>query len=115
MIAYSLEKFPGKCSLTVSFLYSTFIWPQICTFLTCPCFPSEISCSALRDRRFPPIQPKELPSLECTVSILTDYETANDYLDWEVRADSLVMVFGQKITVGMISNLCSSLLHSCSI
>ncbi|KAK8552714.1 hypothetical protein V6N13_121100 [Hibiscus sabdariffa] len=40
--------------------------------------------SALRDRRFPPIQAKELPSLECTVSILTDYETANNYLDWEV-------------------------------
>ena len=41
-------------------------------------------CSALRDRRFPPIQAKELPYLECTVSILTDYETANNYLDWEV-------------------------------
>ncbi|CAI0395885.1 unnamed protein product [Linum tenue] len=39
--------------------------------------------SALRDRRFPPIQAKELPSLECTVSILTNYETANNYLDWE--------------------------------
>ena len=42
------------------------------------------SCSALRDRRFPPIQSKELPTLECTVSILTDYETAEGYLDWEV-------------------------------
>uniref|UniRef100_A0A2C9U447 AMMECR1 domain-containing protein n=1 Tax=Manihot esculenta TaxID=3983 RepID=A0A2C9U447_MANES len=42
--------------------------------------------SALKDRRFPPIQPKELSSLECTVSILTDYETANNYLDWEVCA-----------------------------
>ncbi|XP_052185046.1 uncharacterized protein At2g38710 isoform X2 [Diospyros lotus] len=30
--------------------------------------------SALRDRRFPPIQAKELPYLECTVSILTNYE-----------------------------------------
>ncbi|RWW65138.1 hypothetical protein BHE74_00027571, partial [Ensete ventricosum] len=40
--------------------------------------------SALRDRRFPPIQAKELPFLECTVSILTDYEPALDYLDWEV-------------------------------
>lgn len=44
------------------------------------------SCSALRDRRFPPIQAKELPYLECTVSILTNYETANNYLDWEVSA-----------------------------
>ncbi|KAG5003895.1 hypothetical protein JHK82_027904 [Glycine max] len=39
--------------------------------------------SALRDRRFPPIQVNELPLLECTVSLLTDYETANHYLDWE--------------------------------
>ncbi|KAE8646635.1 hypothetical protein Csa_004840 [Cucumis sativus] len=39
--------------------------------------------SALRDRRFPPIQPKELPYLECTVSILVDYEIATNYLDWE--------------------------------
>ncbi|KAG5556966.1 hypothetical protein RHGRI_007270 [Rhododendron griersonianum] len=39
--------------------------------------------SALRDRRFPPIQAKELPSLECTVSILTDYESDLHYLDWE--------------------------------
>ncbi|WVY98012.1 hypothetical protein V8G54_030163 [Vigna mungo] len=41
--------------------------------------------SALRDRRFPPIQANELPFLECTVSILTDYETANNYLDWEME------------------------------
>ncbi|RZB86913.1 hypothetical protein D0Y65_026848 [Glycine soja] len=50
--------------------------------------------SALRDRRFPPIQVNELPLLECTVSLLTDYETANHYLDWEVCADLLVLVSG---------------------
>ncbi|XP_004497138.1 uncharacterized protein At2g38710 [Cicer arietinum] len=49
--------------------------------------------SALRDRRFPPIQAKELPSLECTVSILTDYETANDYLDWEVGKHGIIIEF----------------------
>ncbi|XP_075644540.1 uncharacterized protein At2g38710 [Castanea sativa] len=49
--------------------------------------------SALRDRRFPPIQAKELPSLECTVSILTDYETANHYLDWEVGKHGLIIEF----------------------
>ncbi|GJN20185.1 hypothetical protein PR202_gb07529 [Eleusine coracana subsp. coracana] len=49
--------------------------------------------SALRDRRFPPIQSKELPSLECTVSILTDYETAQDYLDWEVGKHGLIIEF----------------------
>ncbi|XP_062206061.1 uncharacterized protein At2g38710-like [Phragmites australis] len=49
--------------------------------------------SALRDRRFPPIQSKELPSLECTVSILTDYETAQNYLDWEVGTHGLIIEF----------------------
>ncbi|CAD5174606.1 unnamed protein product [Musa acuminata subsp. malaccensis] len=49
--------------------------------------------SALRDRRFPPIQAKELPFLECTVSILTDYEPALDYLDWEVGKHGLIIEF----------------------
>ncbi|KAJ6717478.1 AMMECR1 DOMAIN-CONTAINING PROTEIN-RELATED [Salix purpurea] len=49
--------------------------------------------SALRDRRFPPIQAKELPTLECTVSILTSYETANNYLDWEVGTHGLIIEF----------------------
>ncbi|KAJ8499725.1 hypothetical protein OPV22_010277 [Ensete ventricosum] len=48
---------------------------------------------ALRDRRFPPIQAKELPFLECTVSILTDYEPALDYLDWEVGIHGLIIEF----------------------
>ncbi|WOL06306.1 hypothetical protein Cni_G15038 [Canna indica] len=49
--------------------------------------------SALRDRRFPPIQAKELPYLECTVSILTDYEPAANYLDWEVGKHGLIIEF----------------------
>ncbi|XP_050210435.1 uncharacterized protein At2g38710 [Mercurialis annua] len=49
--------------------------------------------SALKDRRFPPIQPKELPSLECTVSILADYETADNYLDWEIGKHGLIIEF----------------------
>ncbi|OIW06991.1 hypothetical protein TanjilG_14329 [Lupinus angustifolius] len=49
--------------------------------------------SALRDRRFPPIRAKELPSLECTVSIITDYEIANDYLDWEVGTHGIIIEF----------------------
>ncbi|ESR58986.1 hypothetical protein KPL70_011537 [Citrus sinensis] len=49
--------------------------------------------SALKDRRFPPIQARELPSLECTVSILTDFETANNYLDWEVGTHGLIIEF----------------------
>jgi uncharacterized protein (TIGR00296 family) len=49
--------------------------------------------SALRDRRFSPIEPRELPYLECTVSILTNYETATDYLDWEVGKHGTIIEF----------------------
>ncbi|KAL6177260.1 hypothetical protein ACLB2K_048786 [Fragaria x ananassa] len=49
--------------------------------------------SALRDQRFSPIQAKELPYLECTVSILTDYETADNYLDWEVGKHGIIIEF----------------------
>lgn len=49
--------------------------------------------SALRDRRFPPIQAKELPQLECTVSILTEYEIAADHLDWEVGKHGIIIEF----------------------
>lgn len=49
--------------------------------------------SALRDRRFPPVQAKELPYLECTVSILTEYETALNYLDWEIGKHGLIIEF----------------------
>ncbi|KAJ4868795.1 Uncharacterized protein Rs2_49660 [Raphanus sativus] len=54
--------------------------------------------SALRDRRFPPIQSKELPFLQCTVSVLTDYETAEDYLDWEVGKHGIIIEFTEPVT-----------------
>ncbi|KAK1382713.1 AMMECR1 domain-containing protein [Heracleum sosnowskyi] len=49
--------------------------------------------SALRDRRFPPIQQKELPNLECTVSLLTNYEPDLHYLDWEVGKHGIIIEF----------------------
>ncbi|CAK9223789.1 unnamed protein product [Sphagnum troendelagicum] len=49
--------------------------------------------SALRDRRFPPIQAREIPYLECTVSLLTDYESASSYLDWEIGKHGMILEF----------------------
>ncbi|KAD5961878.1 hypothetical protein E3N88_13351 [Mikania micrantha] len=49
--------------------------------------------SALRDRRFPPIQAKELPFLQCTVSLLTNYEIAANYHDWEVGKHGIIIEF----------------------
>ncbi|KAJ1949080.1 hypothetical protein FBU59_001304 [Linderina macrospora] len=40
--------------------------------------------SAISDTRFNPITLRELPQLTCSVSLLTDFEEAEDYLDWEV-------------------------------
>ncbi|KAL2947370.1 hypothetical protein AAZX31_20G065400 [Glycine max] len=54
--------------------------------------------SALRDRRFPPIQANELPLLECTVSLLTDYEAANHYLDWEhIEKHGIIIEFSDPV------------------
>ncbi|KAL2326604.1 hypothetical protein Fmac_025662 [Flemingia macrophylla] len=53
--------------------------------------------SALRDRRFPPIQANELPLLECTVSILANYETANNYLDWEIEKHGIIIEFSDPV------------------
>jgi len=40
--------------------------------------------SAFKDHRFRPIEQKELPKLQCGVSLLTNFEDANSYLDWDV-------------------------------
>ncbi|TPX31068.1 hypothetical protein SmJEL517_g05493 [Synchytrium microbalum] len=39
--------------------------------------------SALKDRRFNPIAAKEIPNLSCGVSLLTEFEDGDNYLDWE--------------------------------
>ncbi|KAJ1693506.1 hypothetical protein LUZ63_010204 [Rhynchospora breviuscula] len=49
--------------------------------------------SALRDRRFPPIQAEEIQYLECTVSVLSNYEAALNHLDWEVGKHGLIIEF----------------------
>ncbi|MFS7957496.1 putative AMMECR1 domain-containing protein [Helianthus anomalus] len=51
------------------------------------------SHNALRDRRFPLIQAKELPFLQCTVSLLTNYENAANYLYWEVGKHRIIIEF----------------------
>lgn len=51
--------------------------------------------SALQDHRFSPITLKELPKLTCAVSLLTDFELAKDYLDWEVGIHGIWIEFNQ--------------------
>jgi len=49
--------------------------------------------SAFDDQRFNPIDQKELSSLECGVSILTDFEPASDAFDWTLGIHGLRISF----------------------
>ena len=39
----------------------------------------------MKDSRFKPISSEELPSLQCGVSLLTEFELCGNHLDWMVR------------------------------
>ncbi|KAH8888632.1 hypothetical protein GQ53DRAFT_243684 [Thozetella sp. PMI_491] len=49
--------------------------------------------AALHDTRFNPISLKELPELEVAVTLLTDFEDANDAMDWEIGTHGLRLSF----------------------
>ncbi|KAL8278237.1 hypothetical protein RQP46_009410 [Phenoliferia psychrophenolica] len=49
--------------------------------------------SAFKDHRFAPISTKELPRLECGVSLLTDFELCDNYLDWAVGTHGIYIQF----------------------
>ncbi|KAG9303283.1 hypothetical protein G9A89_013609 [Geosiphon pyriformis] len=49
--------------------------------------------SAFHDRRFSPITIRELATLQCSVSLLTNFEDATDYLDWELGVHGIWIEF----------------------
>lgn len=49
--------------------------------------------SALHDNRFTPIVQQELPQLQCSVSLLVNYENCRDINDWQVGQHGLVLDF----------------------
>jgi uncharacterized protein (TIGR00296 family) len=49
--------------------------------------------SALSDTRFNPITLSELPRLEVSVTLLTDFETCSDPMDWELGVHGLKVSF----------------------
>lgn len=51
------------------------------------------TCSALGDRRFPPIEQSEVPALKCTVSLLRCFERASNWLDWTIGQHGLIIEF----------------------
>ncbi|KAI9480844.1 MAG: AMMECR1 domain-containing protein [Benjaminiella poitrasii] len=67
--------------------------------------------SALRDQRFKPITLSEVPSLTCAVSLLTNFEIADNYLDWEIGEHGIWIEFvqldGQKETATYLPEVMS--------
>ncbi|BFZ59279.1 hypothetical protein YB2330_000285 [Saitoella coloradoensis] len=64
--------------------------------------------SALDDNRFSPITKRELPTLECGVSILTDFEPASDPFDWELGTHGIRITFyyaGRKRTATFLPDV----------
>ncbi|MEW5302183.1 MAG: hypothetical protein WDW36_004988 [Sanguina aurantia] len=49
--------------------------------------------SALRDHRFSPIRPSELPHLRCTVSLLSCFAAIASWRAWEVGVHGLIIEF----------------------
>jgi uncharacterized protein (TIGR00296 family) len=45
------------------------------------------------DSRFDPIEPRELPRLECGVTLLTDFEPAADPMDWTLGENGIQIEF----------------------
>jgi uncharacterized protein (TIGR00296 family) len=50
--------------------------------------------SALKDSRFKPISPKEILSLNVSVSLLINFEKGKDAMDWEVGKHGIRIQFG---------------------
>ncbi|PCH41247.1 alport syndrome [Wolfiporia cocos MD-104 SS10] len=49
--------------------------------------------SAFQDSRFSKIEERELESLECGISLLTDFEDASSYLDWTIGVHGIRISF----------------------
>ncbi|KAH8118541.1 alport syndrome [Phellopilus nigrolimitatus] len=59
--------------------------------------------SAFRDSRFQAIEERELPSLECAISFLTNFEDAATYLDWTVGVHGIYITFVHPSVSGVLS------------
>lgn len=49
--------------------------------------------SAIHDRRFSPVSASEIPSLHCSVSLLTNFEEVESVWDWEINVHGIWIDF----------------------
>ncbi|KAF8916785.1 alport syndrome [Mucidula mucida] len=59
--------------------------------------------SAFRDHRFRKIDKSELPTLECGISLLTDFEDGASYLDWTIGVHGIQISFPHPSRLGAAS------------
>lgn len=52
--------------------------------------------AALHDSRFAPVRAEELPALQAAVTLLTDFETCADKLDWTIGVHGIIVKFRQR-------------------
>ena len=55
--------------------------------------PEYATISALHDTRFSPISAREMPRLQAAVTLLTDFEEADDPYDWDVGTHGIRLSF----------------------
>ncbi|KAK7470985.1 hypothetical protein VKT23_002399 [Stygiomarasmius scandens] len=70
--------------------------------------------SAFRDHRFRKIEKSELPTLECCISLLTNFEDAESYLDWTIGVHGIHITFPHPSTLNSASSATPSPLSSSS-
>ncbi|KAJ3473447.1 hypothetical protein NLG97_g10303 [Lecanicillium saksenae] len=58
--------------------------------------PEYALISALQDTRFAPIARRELPTLQVAVTLLTDFEEAEDAYDWDIGTHGIRLSFHDK-------------------
>ena len=84
---------PEEDGLTTQCVSHAFVFAEAC----CPA-KLAVLCSALRDKRFAPIQRKELQSLQCTVSLLHSFEAAANWQQWSIGVHGLIINFTDPLT-----------------
>uniref|UniRef100_A0A0C3T6X9 AMMECR1 domain-containing protein n=1 Tax=Guillardia theta (strain CCMP2712) TaxID=905079 RepID=A0A0C3T6X9_GUITC len=69
------------------------------------------SVSAFSDRRFAPISAQEVRLLECSVTLLHNYEDGRDYLDWQIGKHGIIIEFeddrGERYSATYLPSVCS--------
>eukprot|EP00293_Proteomonas_sulcata_P010982 CAMPEP_0184310124 /NCGR_PEP_ID=MMETSP1049-20130417/24308_1 /TAXON_ID=77928 /ORGANISM="Proteomonas sulcata, Strain CCMP704" /LENGTH=169 /DNA_ID=CAMNT_0026623713 /DNA_START=73 /DNA_END=579 /DNA_ORIENTATION=+ len=73
--------------------------------------PKYATSSAFDDRRFSPVSLTEVRALECSVTLLYNFEKAKNYLDWQIGTHGMIIEFegdrGEKLSATYLPYVCS--------